>query len=367
MSKNLFPYGILILVWILFVLLNMTMNLEISFIGTGILFLLTHLFYHFYLGEVWEKKKYLKETCKTIGILLCLYYLFYFCIGIIVGYKLIPDHSGWTNGLLLGNFILLELLRDRFVKRKGNIKFLTILFACLSFTNIYFFFSLKSVETIFIVFLISLIESFFLTDVAVLVGRIPTILYRILILSPILIFPVIPDFHSFIIGLIFILALLFLWIQLKKYNSDHKKWISKIRSTKDHDLIFIPIILMLIMIFLLTTGTLDYQLYAIASNSMKPEFQRGDIVFFERIKDENVKKIKVGDIVVYKTEERMIVHRVVEKRYENGKNIFITKGDYNDQVDEKSVMESDIVGVVKTHISYLGYPTVWVNELIKGV
>ena len=107
----------------------------------------------------------------------------------------------------------------------------------------------------------------------------------------------------------------------------------------------------LLVFFML--GLFPYQPIAILSNSMNPTFERGDIVIYKR--DEN---IIPGDIIVFQNANQIIVHRVI------GINeYYVTKGDANNSVDYIKIQKQDIKGVYKFHLKYLGYPSIWLNEL----
>ena len=58
-----------------------------------------------------------------------------------------------------------------------------------------------------------------------------------------------------------------------------------------------------------------------------------------RIKPENKEQIGVGDIVSYKREGKMIVHRVIGMGTDEEGNYFITRGDNTNIEDEKVRLE----------------------------
>ena len=43
--------------------------------------------------------------------------------------------------------------------------------------------------------------------------------------------------------------------------------------------------------------------------------------------------------------------------------IYYTKGDANEQIDGYKITMDMVIGTVNFKIPYIGYPTVWVNEL----
>lgn len=71
--------------------------------------------------------------------------------------------------------------------------------------------------------------------------------------------------------------------------------------------------------------------------------------------------MNVGDIIEYQTEDYNIIHRIIEKKQNNGNFIFTTKGDNNKQPDSDPVNENQLIGKVILRVKYLGYPAIWLN------
>ncbi|MEA1993296.1 MAG: signal peptidase I [Euryarchaeota archaeon] len=94
-------------------------------------------------------------------------------------------------------------------------------------------------------------------------------------------------------------------------------------------------------------------------------FSRGDIVVIKGEKD-----IQVGDIIVFKRPNLSVpvVHRVIEIT-EKDKKYYLTKGDNNDFPDigywsRMGVPEDEIIGKVTVVIPKVGYPSIWLKELL---
>ena len=94
---------------------------------------------------------------------------------------------------------------------------------------------------------------------------------------------------------------------------------------------------------------------------MKPNINKGDVVVIE--KTNNYKNIKIGDVLAYKYDNIIIVHRVINILKENDEYYFYTKGDNNNSEDNFVIYEDMIVGIVNIKLPFIGYPTVWFNEL----
>lgn len=99
------------------------------------------------------------------------------------------------------------------------------------------------------------------------------------------------------------------------------------------------------------------KLYIVLSGSMAPVFDAGSIVAVKDIMPEDV---VVGDIVTFKDPadaSRVITHRVLEIKENNGALSFVTKGDANDAQDSEPVPGENILGRVSFSIPYIGYLT----------
>ena len=104
-------------------------------------------------------------------------------------------------------------------------------------------------------------------------------------------------------------------------------------------------------------------MFGVGSNSMKPQISKGDAVIIKKItKDEEIKK---GDIIAYKRDNKIIIHRLVKIKTKNNKKIYITKGDANNSEDNIEIKIKNIKGKVIVKIPYIAYPSVFISELIS--
>lgn len=100
-----------------------------------------------------------------------------------------------------------------------------------------------------------------------------------------------------------------------------------------------------------------FRTYSILSGSMEPEINTGDLAIVRSAKSDD---IKVGDIITFKYDGKVVTHRVVEKNEEG----FITKGDNNNASDNEIVRGEDLIGKVLFHMPLLGYVTVFLSKPI---
>ena len=87
-----------------------------------------------------------------------------------------------------------------------------------------------------------------------------------------------------------------------------------------------------------------YSLFEVATGSMSPTIEVGDVVITKLTKEVNA-----NDIIVYMDGKNIITHRLIEK---NGDKI-ITRGDANNSED-KPIEEKMIIGEVVKIIPQLG-------------
>ena len=100
-----------------------------------------------------------------------------------------------------------------------------------------------------------------------------------------------------------------------------------------------------------------YGAYVIISGSMEPIIHVRDAVVIRRV---DADSIKVGDVVTYRSIDEsyygiLITHRVVDIKYENGKKIYVTKGDANQTIDRSPIEAGQIYGKVVMRIPKIGY------------
>lgn len=108
-------------------------------------------------------------------------------------------------------------------------------------------------------------------------------------------------------------------------------------------ILFLSIILSIIVFYKTTNDGLvtkicGFSVLQVSSGSMLNELKIGDIILLKEYDD-----YKVNDIVTYNVDnEYLVTHRIIER---NG-NSFITKGDNNNAIDDKSVSRENIEGKV---------------------
>ena len=116
--------------------------------------------------------------------------------------------------------------------------------------------------------------------------------------------------------------------------------------------------LIIIPLVYFVSGYFHYHAIVIASGSMEPNINIGDVV----IVDQKATKFDVDDVIAYKQGNIIIVHRIVRKINLGDSYYYYTKGDANSSMDDFVIEEDMIVGKVNYKIPYLGYPTIWFSK-----
>ncbi len=106
----------------------------------------------------------------------------------------------------------------------------------------------------------------------------------------------------------------------------------------------------LVVLLLIFVG--GFKPFVIASGSMEPNINIGDIVL---VYPTNIGKIGVDDIVAYQLSNRIVVHRVIEVFNNGGKVYLKTKGDANSDADPGLVTEKAVIGKIAFTIPRIGF------------
>ena len=323
-----------------------------------------------------DNKVYKKDATQIIIIYVISYLIFTYILGIFLGfikmpfsYQIIRIIENTMPVIIL--IFLQELYRYTMINHSSNkkITFMLILSIVLFeiFQNILSYsFSdpLDVFEFICVLTIPALIDGCLLTYMSKNFGFLPCFLYRILLGIYFYIIPIIPDTGVYLNSLfgMFLPALIFL--RLNVYNKKKKLAVGKAENFKKF-IVTIPLIFFLFLFVGLTSGLFKHYLMAIGSNSMYKEIKKGDAVIVEKLSDEEIEDIELGDILVYKKDVKVVVHRVIKKTYTNGKYVFRTKGDNNETEDGINIYPRDIIGITEYTVPYIGYPSVWLSEAIK--
>lgn len=325
------------------------------------------------LGAKYRKIQKEKEITKFILIGVLIYIIVYLVSGLFLTFGKNPYlttfkgllRNLWTLGipLILKEYVRYYLIQNVYDKDKTKIAVLIsiiYIFIDMRFKTILankwtpLYITKTTAQTILPLVAKNILYSYN----AIHVGFIPNMCYEFLTrlytwLSPIL--PNAPWIMSAIINSV-IPVILVLYIRYEKNKSDYFKSRDKIERADPRSII--PLVICIILGIWFALGIFPIKPVAIATGSMKPTINIGDIAIIKKC---NVNDVIVGDIIEYQMEGFTVIHRIAEKKQKNGDFYFVTKGDNNKSTDPKEVTEDQLIGKVIFKVKYLGYPAIWLN------
>lgn len=102
----------------------------------------------------------------------------------------------------------------------------------------------------------------------------------------------------------------------------------------------------------------------IATESMTGEINKGDMIVYERYDGQIIEE---GQVIVFlDNQNNKIVHRVAMITQIGNETRYFTKGDANENLDIGYRTDADIIGLTDVKVAYIGYPTLWIRELLEG-
>lgn len=319
------------------------------------------------------------DITQTVIIILILYCMIYFSLGLVFGYEkspysheLIPMLKNiWTFVVAIGfqEYVRMQLIKLS-PKKIGYYAIITLFFiiAEIDFWNISSNFSnnvafFKYMSQTIVPLLVS---NCLFTYLVIMAGNVPSTIYRVILSLITILLPIFPGLNWLIkamleIILVIVCALYVNYVDLQSARVLNRRQLKKEKVTS-----YIPFVIVLVILVCFIGGIFKYQPIAVLSNSMYPTFARGDAVVVQKLEKKEFSKLKKGDILYYSKDGKLVIHRIIEIKETEEKKLEIkTKGDNNNTEDNWIIKEEEIIGKVKFMVPYIGYPSVWVNEMLK--
>ena len=320
----------------------------------------------------YKRDKYKDIIFKDIIMFILIYIIIYYLSGLILGFKKSPLSFEIFN--ILKNLIYYVLLiviietSKYYLIKENNSKIFLILITIIfiiarldinylnsidnNYTEIFKYLS----SNIIPLTLYGIVGTYLIKNsdskTNVILQLVPSILMYTI--------PISPNLDWYLYGMFHLIYLLIIYIFIK-YEIEKREENNK--NAKKSIVSLIPISSISVILVLFVLGIFNYVPIGVMSNSMNPIFERGDIVIYKKIN--NINTIKKDDIICYQLDNIKVMHRVIKIEKINNKKYFTTKGDNLKTNDPLKVNEEQIIGVIKFTIPKLGYPSVWLYELLK--
>ena len=332
------------------------------------------------LGFEKENKRLRNEISFDLFMYSTIFLLLYYLLGIIIGFAQNNNYLtlyGVTLFIIptLLTIIFKEHLRKSLLTKCGSNKFLIaytfLVFIMIDISTTLSILNYKNVHDVFIFIVLTLLPSIttniLATYINIKVGYQPIIIYLLIITMYQYILPIVPNPNQYLKSIIdFLLPIVILFKIIKKINqySLEEEEISRDYHKKRFFTLAIPFVLIFSLVYLVS-GYFKYYALAIASGSMHPVFNRGSVVIVERTDDkyDNYNKLTEGEIIAYKCENSIVVHRLIRIVETKDETFYYTKGDANKNEDNYPIKKENIIGIVRVKLPYIGYPTVWFSEI----
>ena len=320
-----------------------------------------------------------KDKTQSLIIVMIIYIIVYFLSGLVFGFERTPYSKNITNIIknlwCFGSVVIFqEMVREGLIKTNKksvlNYACLTILFALLDigFTGLNSRFSDVQTGFIFVSTIVipAFVSSAIATYLVYIGGCRLSIIYRLFLLIPPFIVPIIPNYDWFATALVGVVVPLAVYVYLNYVHVSKTERLSKRERSNYNPIVYIPVFVFIGVLACFVVGVFKYQPIAVLSGSMSPTFNRGDAVVIEKLNNREKDQLKKGDIIQFVSGTKYVVHRIKQiTNDENGNKIFITKGDHNNAVDYDKTRLENVKGKVAFVIPLIGYPSVWLSGAIS--
>ena len=322
-----------------------------------------------------DRHRHTKDVIINLVIQLLSFFILYYLLGIIItfarnaGYYSLYGFTFFTLRIFI-YIVLREFLRYQILNKcegdkKSNI-LLLIVFILFDITTNLYFYNFNDKYNIFmffaLYFLPALSNNILASFLNKKTGYKPAIFFMSIITLYPYIMPIIPNPNKYITSVVnFLFPLYILYKQYDFFKKEKDETPERENRKEKIPLLLISLVITAILVYF-TSGYFKYHAVAVASNSMHPAIDKGDVVIIKKV-DDNYNTIKKGDVIAFKYSNVIIIHRVINIVRDRGEYFFYTKGDNNKDNDNFVVKEKMIEGVVNSMIPFIGFPTVWLNEL----
>ena len=330
-------------------------------------------FFHIFFVLEKDRHRYLKEILYEMLLFIISFFLLYYLLGLVIGLARSANYYN-INGLI--NFIIptilytiaREFFRYNMLNKADESKITTVVVVIVfilldmayTINNINPNTSSEALRLVCVTILPIISRNIAYSYITKRLGYKPVITFDLIFgLFPYFI-PIVPNPSEYLVAIIqLVVPILFAFKILNFVEKKADKRVTSDYYKRRFRGAIIPALIILALVYFYS-GYFRFQVVAIASGSMTPQILKGDVVVVDKSYDFD--NLEEGQIIAYRREKIIVVHRIVKKVKLSNEVIYYTKGDFNDFIDDIIIERDMVVGVVDLKIPYVGYPTVWLSE-----
>ena len=266
--------------------------------------------------------------------------------------------------------IAMEIIRSVLLAQKNKVVGIVCYLSCvmadmLMYSNIRGITSFnKFMDLVGLTLLPAITANFLYHHLSKRYGCLPGMIYRLLTTLYVYFIPTAPlmtDALSSVIKIVVPVGLLFFVSAM--FDKSKKEKAARRKTGKWSYVGTAVAVVVMVSIAMLISCQFRYGALVIATESMTGEINKGDMIVYDSYRDQSIRE---GQVIVFQRNKSKIVHRVVEIKNINGETRYYTKGDANEDRDEGYVQEHEIIGLTDIKVAFVGYPTLWLRELISN-
>jgi signal peptidase len=319
------------------------------------------------------KLRLLKSIYSWSFIFAIIFLLINFFGGLIDGFGRSPyDHSPMAiilniiiaTTMLIGRESIRNFLVSNLTQHEDYLIFISIaLLMTLTSISVKQFTSLNGYE-VSLKFLAQFVapefsKNLLVTYLVYIGGTKSSVIYMGILLSFSWLSPILPDLQWITAGLIGVLCPVFSLLAMQKVYTKELNLRKTIHNQDENILSLIVTSILSISIIWFAVGVFPTYPSVIATGSMIPVINPGDVILLRKIESKN---LNVGDIIQFKKDNILISHRIIEV-LDNNKDIeYRTKGDNNSTSDMELVKPENIKGKLTKVIPKIGWPTLFLKK-----
>ena len=339
---------------------------------TIFLLIMLVLFDYFFVIEK-NKNMYFKDLLIEVIIFSLGFFILYYLLGLVVGLAKTANFLSFASlktiiiPLILYS-IFREIFRYNMISKADNNMICTvvviILFILLDVTDAYHYTYFRSqydvLRFIALILLPAISKNIAYSYICKRIGYKPVIIFDLIFSLYKYVLPLVPNPNEYVVSIIYlVLPLLFAYRIIKFFEAKKRDKISSDYHKVRIKSLLVPLLIILVLVYFYS-GYFRYYAIAIATGSMEPNINKGDVVLVDKKYSYN--NLEIGQVIAYRKEDVIIVHRVIKRLNIGNSYVYYTKGDANDHMDNIVIGEDMIVGVVNHRLPLIGYPTVWFND-----